>query len=252
MTAPIALQLYTLRESAAQDYAAMVRQVADMGFVGVETAGFPGTTAQAAARLFKELGLEVCAAHSPMPLGERQNEAIDNVLALGTKRLIVAGTGAENFTSVDGIHRRADEFNAAYEVAQTHGLQFGLHNHWWEFGHVDGRLAFDILLERLDPAIFWEIDTYWAKVAGTDPVPLVKRLGQRAPLLHIKDGPGVREEPHVALGQGMMDIAGILEAAAPNIEWAVVELDRCATDMTQAVRESYAYLVGKGLAQGRK
>ena len=112
MTAPIALQLYTLRESAAQDYAAMVRQVADMGFVGVETAGFPGTTAQAAARLFRELGLEVCAAHSPMPLGERQNEVIDNVLALGTKRLIVAGTGPENFTSVEGIHRRADEFNA--------------------------------------------------------------------------------------------------------------------------------------------
>ena len=64
MTAPIALQLYTVRDALAKDFNGVIQQIADMGYIGVETAGFPGTTPQAAARLFKDLGLTVCSAHS--------------------------------------------------------------------------------------------------------------------------------------------------------------------------------------------
>jgi hypothetical protein len=52
MSAPIALQLYSLRELLNIDYAAGIRKVAEIGYAGVETAGFPGTTPQAAAQLF--------------------------------------------------------------------------------------------------------------------------------------------------------------------------------------------------------
>src|SRR5258708_7203537 len=66
MTSPIALQLYTLRDATARDYAGTVKQVAAMGYAGVETASFAGTTVPAAAQLFKELGLTVCSAHLPL------------------------------------------------------------------------------------------------------------------------------------------------------------------------------------------
>ena len=52
MPAPIALQLYTLREAAAADYEGTVRKVADIGYAGVEPAGFPGTTVEAGKKLF--------------------------------------------------------------------------------------------------------------------------------------------------------------------------------------------------------
>jgi sugar phosphate isomerase/epimerase len=110
----------------------------------------------------------------------------------------------------------------------------------------------DMMLEDLDPDVFLEVDVYWVQTARQDPVQVIRRLGSRAPLLHIKDGPCQIEEPMTALGEGVVDIPGVVAAGAASTEWLIVELDRCATDMLEAVRKSYQYLVGKGLARGNK
>ena len=104
----------------------------------------------------------------------------------------------------------------------------------------------------MEPDIFFEIDTYWAKTAGLDPVKVVAELRERAPLLHIKDGPAVKGEPMVAAGEGNMDFPAITQAAGGVPEWWVVELDACATDMLEAVEKSYDYLTGHNLATGKR
>jgi len=121
------------------------------------------------------------------------------------------------------------------------GLRLAIHNHWWEFGNIDGKLIFNIMLENLDPELSFEVDTYWVKTAGCDPVAVLKSLDKRVPLIHIKDGPCIRTEPMVALGTGSMDIPSIAKAAE-NAEWLIVELDRCATDMLTAMKESITYM----------
>jgi hypothetical protein len=55
-----------------------------------------------------------------------------------------------------------------------------------------------------------------------------------------------------ALGEGVVDIPGVVAAGAGSTEWLVVELDRCDSDITEAVRKSYRYLVETGLAHGNK
>lgn len=242
MSAPIALQLYTVRDALAQDFEGVVKQVADMGYDGVETAGFPGTTPQAAARLFQELGLTVSSAHAPLPLGDRQGEVLETMAALGCQRLVCAYLSPDEYRSLDQIRRNCDMLNEANAVAVTNGLSLGLHNHWWEFEPVEGQYPYHLWLEHLDPAVFFEIDTYWVKVAGLDPATVVAEFGDRAPLLHIKDGPATKEEPMTAVGEGVMDFPAILRAAGDNAEWLVVELDRCATDMLEAVAKSYRTL----------
>ena len=104
------------------------------------------------------------------------------------------------------------------------------------------------------PQMFGQLDVYWAANFGAVDVPaLIRKHADRLPNLHIKDGPLVQEEPHVAVGAGKMDIPAVIGAADENVLlWNVVELDHCGTDMMQAVRESYAYLVGEGLAKGNK
>lgn len=252
MSAPIALQLYSLREALAQDYAAGVKKVAEMGYAGVETAGFPGTTPQAAGQLFKELGLQVAAAHAPLPVGEKQTEVLDTMRAIGCQHLVCAYQPKELFASIEGIRRVADTLNEAYAVARANGLSFSYHNHWAEFQTVGERKAFDILLEHLDPGVCLEVDTYWAKTAGVDPAAVVRKLGARAPLLHIKDGPCTHDTPMVAVGEGSVDISAIVQAGAGHTQWLIVELDRCATDMLTAVEKSCRYLVSQGLARGNK
>ena len=116
---------------------------------------------------------------------------------------------------------------------------------------VNGRSAYEIMLEGLDPQIFMEVDVYWAKTAGVDPAPLVRKLGKRVPLLHLKDGPADKESPMVAVGDGTVDIPAVVHASEGNTVWLIAELDRCATDIVEAAQKSARYLLEKGLGHGR-
>ena len=252
MTTPIALQLYTVRDLLAQDYEGTIRKVADMGYVGVETANMFGGSPASAAKLFGELGLTVSSAHGALPLGDQKQEVIDTMAALNCKRLILAWQPPEKYKSLDGIKSICDSLNEGAAVAKANGFKLGYHNHWFEYELLEKRIPTDVMLEHLDPEVFLEVDVYWVQTAGQDPVEVVRRLGSRAPLLHVKDGPCQIEAPMTALGEGVVDIPGVVAAGTGATEWLIVELDRCATDMLEAVRKSYQYLIGKGLGRGNK
>lgn len=252
MTVPIGLQLYSVREEMKQDFEGTVTRVAEMGYVGVETAGFPeGVTAADAKKLFDKLGLQVISAHSALPLGDKKNEVLDNLAALGCQYLVCPWLSPDYYSALDQVKGAADQLNEAAAVATENGLTLLYHNHHFEFLTVGGEIAFHKLLELVDPAVKFEIDTYWVKVGGPDPVAIITQLGDRAPLLHIKDGPGNREEPMLAVGEGIMDFHEVIKAGEGHTEWQIVELDRCGTDMMEAVEKSYQYLVGEGLARGK-
>jgi len=250
MSVPIALQLYSIREDLGKDFRSGIERVAKMGYAGVETAGFPGTTAQEAAKLFKDLNLTVPSAHTGLPVGDGKNQVLDTMAALGATR-IISGKGPDDFKTIDLIKRTCDAFNEASVSAVENGCTFGIHNHWWEFQQAEGRYVYQVMLECLVPEVFFEIDTYWAQTGGVDPAKAVRELGKRAPLLHIKDGPCVQGEPMVAVGDGKVDFPKVIEAAGSNAEWLIVELDACATDMMEAVDKSYRYLVDSGLGHGK-
>ena len=77
MAAPIALQLYTVRDALAQNFKSVVTRIAEIGYVGVETAGFPGIGVDEASDLFADLGLDVCSVHTQLPLGKQKNQVIE-------------------------------------------------------------------------------------------------------------------------------------------------------------------------------
>ena len=253
MPLPVALQLYTLRDAAANGYEAVVRRVADMGYAGVEPAGFPGTTAAAAAKLYQSLGLQVAGIHFGLPTAEKKGELLDLLGTLGTKRFGCAYLPPENFATVDAVKKVCDQLNSAAQFATENGLNFYYHNHWFEYKTLDdGQKVHKLLLQHLDPAVELEIDTYWVKTGGEDPTTVVKEVGNRATLLHIKDGPADNKDSNmVAVGDGTLDWHSIIPAAK-SAEWLIVELDRCATDMFEAVDKSVKYLIKEGLGRGRQ
>ena len=252
MTIPIALQLYSVREALAQDFAGVMQKVADIGYIGVEPAlGNLGASPAEAAKRYQKLGFEVPSAHAPLPIGDDKNKVLDFAATFGCQR-IIAGRGPDSYATLDLIKQTCDLFNEAQAIAAENGMTLGIHNHWWEFHQIKGRYVYRVMLEHLDPAIFFQVDTYWVQTAGLDPAQVVKELGPRAPSLHIKDGPAVKGEPHVAVGDGVLDFVSIVQTAEGTVEWLVVELDHCATDMLKAVEKSYQYLVEKELARGNK
>ncbi len=249
---PVAVQLYSLREALARDFEATVRAVADIGYVGVEPfGGMPGGLA-ASAELFRELDLEVCSSHIPFPDQDSQEAVLAIAEAYGLERVCIAYLPPDRFENAEAIKQTCEEINRASQFARAHGLRLGYHNHWWEFKQLNGSATLDLILEELDEGVFLQIDTYWAQVGGLDAVDVVRQVGARAPLIHLKDGPLNTDGDMTAVGGGKMDVPGIVKASADSAEWHIVELDRCATDMLGAVRDSYAYLTANGLVRGKK
>ena len=244
MAAPVALQLYSIRNEMDGDFEGGVRKIAGMGYAGVEPAGFAGTTPENAGKLFRDLGLAVPSAHMPLPIGDKKQETLDAMNAIGSKRM-VSGRGPDDFKTMDLIKKSCDLFNEASSVAVENGMTFGIHNHWWEFLPIDDRHVYEVMLDHLAPEVFFEVDTYWVKTGGCDPAAVIRQLGARAPLLHIKDGPCKQGVPMTAVGDGIMDFPSIIEAGGAITEWMIVELDDCATDMMEAVKKSCSYLTGE-------
>lgn len=252
----IALQLYTVRALIERDFETTMRRVAEIGYPGIETYALPeNVPLDRAARVLRDLGLQVIAMHVELPVGDRRDAALRLADAYACDRVVDAGwPQGDKYKDVTATSRTVDVYNETAEFLAGKGLRFGLHNHWWEFEKTDGIVPFYYLLEHLGARVFFEIDTYWAKTAGVDPARVVADFGKRAPLLHIKDGPAVKGDAsyrQVPAGAGVVDFPAIARAGGGNTEWMIVEFDEFAGDIFEGIKGSYAHLTANGFAEGR-
>ena len=257
MAKPIALQLYSLRKDVypgGDDLPRVMKTVAEIGYMGVELAGLHGHDPKQIAKVASNLGLAICSAHAGVPGAESIKQVADEQAALGHTR-IIGGFGPNDFETVDSVKAAAAKFQRAADLLKPYGMTFGFHNHWSEFAKFEGddRYVYDILLEEA-PDAFSELDVYWCAFGKASPVSVLGKHKSRVPLLHIKDGMLIEgDHSHTAVGSGKLNMPAIIGAADPVVlDWLIVELDACATDMLEAVKKSYRYLVSKGLATGGK
>lgn len=242
---PLAVQLYTFRATPPPERPALLRALAEAGYGAVEPFGDPAAASQLRAEL-DQAGLRVCGLHANV---ERYGleQWIAAARALGTDTIILPLLDRDGWGDAARVRRLAGQVNEIGRRAVAEGLRVGYHNHQFEMVEVEGRPALEVFADALDPEILLEVDTYWAAVGGQDVVALLGRLGERVRYLHLKDGPADNpESPMTAVGTGVMPVAEIV-AAAPAVEWNVVELDDCATDVLTAVRESAAWLHSHGV-----
>lgn len=271
MIPQITVQLYSVRELAKQDYAATIRAIADIGFGCVEPAGYPGTTAQVAAKLFQDLGLKAPSAHVGLPVGDQKNAIIEEALLMGHKYLITGCPPGfrENYTSLDRVKAMAELYCEAAANVAPHGLQVGYHNHDWDLTVVEGRRAQEVFLENTPESVVYEADVFWVARAGLDPAAFITRIGARGKVLHFKDGIVAAEAafkeaetesgkvmvsdaiPFRAAGTGQVDLVAASKAVR-HADYIAVELDSFEGDMLQAVRDSYRYLTTQNIAKGVK
>jgi sugar phosphate isomerase/epimerase len=242
---PLGLQLYTVRDQLASGRSAVLEAIRGFGYAAVEPYDVL-TDPEALRADLDEAGLAVCAVHAKA-LGEDTDAYLDGASTVGADTVIVPWAAPERYADADAIRALARELNEGAARAAGRGLRFGYHNHAFELALVGGKTGLEVLADALDPAVLLEVDTYWAAVGGQDVPALLGRLGDRVRYLHVKDGPVTKDDPMTAVGGGRMPVAEIL-AACPSAEWHVVELDRCATDVLVAVRDSLAWLAARGLA----
>ncbi len=239
----ISIQLYTLREALEADRDGTLAAVAAMGVDEVEPFGiehFDWLPEALAA-----VGLQAGSAHAN--LVEDPEKVLAAAKKLGVTTVFQPGPRPRDaFSTREGIETFAADINAAVDMFAAEGISVGFHNHDWEFTapQVDGQVAYDYFVSRLDPRVVLELDTYWVAAGGVDPLSVFEKYGDRITHIHVKDGPveGGHGVLNVVLGTGAMDIPPIL-ASSPNRTW-VLEFD-AAADAVPESAASITYLKEK-------
>lgn len=250
-TLPIALQMYSVRDAAWNDYPATLRAIKAAGYDAIELCGHFGLSPEEHQKLLREIGLQAISAH----IGYEQfsadpDAAIEEYLPFGLRYAAIPHIRGE-LAPGGG---RFGEFMANVakygDVAKRHGVTLLYHNHDFEFVPMpDGSFGLDYLYSHIpDDLLQTELDTCWIHHAGQDPIAYLARYANRAPVVHLKDYDDAETMHYCPLGRGMMDIPSILRAALnAGSEYCVVEQDFCyELGELEAVAESRAYLRSLG------
>ncbi|PRX96631.1 sugar phosphate isomerase/epimerase family protein [Allonocardiopsis opalescens] len=235
------VQLYSVRDAVADDLDGAVARLAGIGFAHVEPYAFH-LRAEDYRRAFAAAGVTAPSGHAAVIDSDRPEDAFDAAAALGMATVIDPFVPAERWQTLDQVASLADRVNALAELASARGVEFGYHNHAWELStRIDGRPVLELFAERLEPRVVLEVDTYWAAVGGADPAALLRGLGERVRLIHVKDGTldgdVARQQP---VGSGEVDVRGVLAAAPEAVR--VVEFDAYAGDLFEGLAGSLAWL----------
>ena len=234
------LQLYSVRDITGQDLAGAMEQVAALGYRFVEFAGFFGHSAEEVKAMLDKTGLAVSGTHTGWQelTADRIDETIAYHKAIGNKNIIIPGADLSTREKLDELIALINE--AQPKLAEA-GIALGYHNHSHEFIPTGyGALIHEELETRTQ--VEFEIDTYWAYVAGLDPIALLERLGERVRVIHLKDG--FADGRGMALGEGTAPVAAVREYAIAHGLAMVVESETCNPTGIEEVGRCMKYLKG--------
>ena len=234
----IGAQMYSVREhtQTQEDMAKSFARLRQMGYEAVQLSAGADIEAEELAGMLKSEGLHCAATHVSLDVMKDTDRCIAYHQALDCKYTAIGGYFGEQDT--DAWLRFVDEFNAVGSALAERGLRVGYHNHSHELAPLNGPPAgseftvLAMLLQKLDPSIWFEVDTYWIAHGGGDPADWIKRVvrsgSDRLPCVHFKDMAITpeREQKMCEIGSGNLNWPPILDACrAAGTEWYLVERD---------------------------
>lgn len=248
---PVGVQLYTVRDQAEKDLPGVLQVLQQIGYQEVEPYwNIYNHPAKELKQMLTDHGLRVPSGHFDY---QGLDSKYDYAQELGLQYMVCPMLPKTMWKSLDGFKQAAEQFNKWGAEAMKRGMNFGFHNHNYEFRQFASVTGFDTLLARTDPKLVAiEMDCYWIAQAGRDPVEMMHQHPDRIRLLHLKDRkPGfpVSQQLDEAamhfteVGNGTLHWRAILQAAENNnVEHMFVEEDFCERPPLESLRISYSHL----------
>ena len=223
----IGLQLYTVRGTMKTDLEGTIAKVASTGYQEVEFAGYFDHSPKEIRALLDKNGLVSPSCHVDYAVVEKKwPETLDAANLVGHRYIICPWIDEKQRVEPGGWQRAVELFNKAGEASKKAGLQFGYHNHSFEFDPADslgGKLPYDYFLENLDPKLVtMELDLCWISVAGKDPVAYFEKYPGRFPLVHVKDWVKDASTPSSyqgAMGQSVKFGGRMADVGQGSVDW---------------------------------
>ena len=252
----VGVQLYTVRDLMKDDFEGTIAKVAQIGYKEVEFAGYFGRTADQVKAVLDKNGLKAPSTHVQYDeLDDKFPSVVEFSKKIGLDYIICPWIPEDLRKSPDIWKQAAEKFNKAGEQSKKAGMQFGYHNHWFEFLPTNGKLPYDELLRLCDANLVkMEMDLCWISTTGKDPVQYFEKYPGRFPLVHVKD---VKTMPKISSGgaQNFGDTVDLTEVGSGVIDWKrifahadqagikhyIVEHDHPKQPI-ESIKGSYAYL----------
>jgi sugar phosphate isomerase/epimerase len=245
---PVAVQMFTLREEAENDFAGTLKKVAEIGFDGVEFAGYGGLTTKEVRSLLDQYGLQAAASHVPLDQLENSlDQVIQDQKVLGSKYIVCPFILPEQRTE-KGYKALISFLEQTGKSCRNEGITLCYHNHAFELERLsDGRTALETIFDDTSAEnVQTELDVYWLKKAGENPVKWIERYENRTPLVHLKDMTVDNEQFFAELGTGGIDVDSILNLGnEAGVQWWVVEQDKTRRTPFESIEISLNYLKSK-------
>jgi sugar phosphate isomerase/epimerase len=252
---PFGIQLYSLRDDLPNNSEAILRDLAQSGYLQIESYEGPegmfwGKSPTAFASFVRSLGMDLVSSHCS--IGDGFERKAEQAAEAGMRYLICPLIGPQ--PSLDDYRRFADTFNRCGEICRSNGLRFAYHNHHYTFfdvgaGATEAHKPQDILMLNTDPELVdFQLDIFWLVAAGEDPLIWLQKYPGRFPLSHVKDRlanmPGDSFSATTTLGRGIIDYPAILPVAYANgMRWFMVEQESYAgTTPLESSRDNAAYM----------
>ena len=244
---PVGLELYSVRDQLKEDLPSTLREVAKMGYEGVEFFApyFDWTLdyAKEVKRLLDDLNLRCFSTHNSARSFAPDNigHAIELNQIIGSKFIVMASAG--RVEGLDGWKAVAETLNRAAEKIKPLGLRAGFHNHQTEFTPVEGRRPIEVLAANTSKDIVLQLDVGTCLHAGADPVAWIKANPGRITSMHCKDwSPEPAKGYSVLFGEGAVPWKKIFQAAEKTggIQYYLIEQEGSAFPPIETVKRCLA------------
>lgn len=223
----VGLQLWSIREEAEKDLLGMIEKSAEMGYKGVQFAGFFDYTAEEVKAKMDEVGIKATGAHVQIDQLENHFEETLKYHETIKNKLLIIPFLPESMRTTEGDYKRtAERMNEIGQKAHAAGFTLAYHNHDFEFDVFDGKTGFDILFENTDENhLKIELDCFWASYTDNDPLEIIEKYAARVVSLHIKDMKIVDNTPiSTELGTGTLPLAEYIQKGKEkNVKCFIVE-----------------------------
>ena len=231
---PVGIQLYSLRDVMPGDVPGTLRKVAEMGYAGVECAGYYNLSGSELRKMLDDCNLVCLGSHAGFDaLEDSFEKTVATNKVLGTDRLIVPWADVKNLSNT------IERLNTAHARAKKHGMRVGYHNHSQEFAVVDGMTIFERIFAETPSDFLVQLDIGWAAHAGLDfsaIAAVLRKYADRIETVHVKEFS--RVNPTAAVGEGEVDWAQIFPILEKEtaIQCYVVEQEKFAVGPLESAR----------------
>lgn len=240
----IGVQLYTVREDMAKDFEGTIAKVAALGYQQVEFAGYYNRTPQQVKDVLAKNKLEAPSVHVALQeLRQNLSKAVETSQAIGHKLVICPFLMPQDRQKLEDYKAVAATLNKAAAAFKAVGIEFGYHNHDFEFTPLEGKLPMDVLLAETDPKLVKiELDLFWITKAKHDPLAFYSKNPGRVIALHVKDIDKTTGS-FAEVGRGTIDFKPLLaQAPKAGVKYYFVEQDRCPGPPLDSLKISHDYL----------